>query len=140
MTDDATYTASLLAFVIEQTERVPAPPPPELPCAVCKREMRKRVDGHCRVVMDLVEVGLERCGLLRNGKNDRGEYVVPLDPHKWHGGFDHVRDERDTPFCACGHEYHEGDCEPCAKDLYQSENASHPYLAGILELDHEARE
>ncbi len=101
--------------------------------------MKKRISGECRVVMEIDGI-LKRCGLQRNARDANGNYIFPPDPHKWHGGYDHVIHEGDHPICKCGHEWHDGDCAACFNSMFSFDMASHPAEAGTIELDHEARE
>lgn len=143
MIDDATFVAQLVDFLNNEDKRSTAPSvkSPDGPtCAVCKRVMRKRIDGPCRVIMELEPDVFKRCGHYRGQMGSDGKPFVPIDVHTWHGGFDHLRDERDDRICACGHPYHETGCSLCEEDTLNWQNSSHPYQPGMIELDHEARE
>lgn len=114
-------------------------------CVACHRQIRKRIDGKCIVVMELEPGVLKRCGLERNAQVD------PVWPHSWNGGFDHIRDERDIAICGCGHaktEHVPSDedgvnatiCLPCNDAWMTWSNSGHAYSPGAIALDHEARE
>lgn len=85
--------------------------------------------------MELEPGVFKRCGKQRNDPE------LPVDPHMWFGGYEHIRDERDEAICLCGHPEHNGICAGCYDTgRYEAQvNASHPYQAGMIELDHEAR-